>query len=432
MQRVTFSTNARAARPLNNATRRALKVRAATPSSAGKPAATPAKAAASTAAAAETAKSNEEQCVGVFCLEYDISNEPSKTAATWKPTIKVAVSGAAGNISNHLLFMLASGEVWGKDQPIALNLLGSERSREALEGVAMELEDSLFPLLREVNIGIDPRSVFEDCDWALLIGAQPRGPGMERGDLLEQNGKIFVEQGKALNEVADKNCKVLVVGNPCNTNTLIAMANAPGLAKENFHALTRLDENRAKCQLALKAGVFYETVTNVTIWGNHSTTQVPDFVNAQIGGEKAMDVIDDNEWLETDFTPAIQTRGGLLIKKWGRSSAASTAVSIADAIKSLVTPTPEGDWFSTAVCTDGNPYGIQEGIIFSMPCRSNGDGSYEIVDGLEINDWLRERIKKSEEELTKEAECVSHLTGKLGGACELVGEKADTMLPGEA
>ncbi|XRB19017.1 malate dehydrogenase [Pseudoscourfieldia marina] len=430
MQRVTFSTNARAARPLNIATRRALKVRAATPSSAGKPAATPAKAAASTAATTETAKSNEEQCVGVFCLEYDISNEPSKTAATWKPTIKVAVSGAAGNISNHLLFMLASGEVWGKDQPIALNLLGSERSREALEGVAMELEDSLFPLLREVNIGIDPRSVFEDCDWALLIGAKPRGPGMERGDLLEQNGKIFVEQGKALNEVADKNCKVLVVGNPCNTNTLIAMANAPGLAKENFHALTRLDENRAKCQLALKSGVFYSTVTNVTIWGNHSTTQVPDFVNARINNMPATEVISDREWLENEFAPCVATRGGALIKKWGRSSAASTAVSIADAIKALVTPTEPGDWFSSAVSTDGNPYGIEEGLVFSMPLRSKGDGGWEFVEDVIIDDWLRGKIKASEDELKKERDCVMHLMGMAGGSCELGPE--DTTLPGEA
>ena len=369
--------------------------------------------------------------LGVFKLEYDISKDDATKSADWNEPVIVAVSGAAGQISNHLLFKIASGEVYGQDQPVALRLLGSENSREALEGVAMELEDCLFPLLREVSIGIDPMDVFVDADWALLIGAKPRGPGMERADLLEMNGAIFVGQGKALNEVAKPTCKVCVVGNPCNTNALICMENAPNLDRKNFHALTRLDENRAKCQLALKAGVFYETVTNVTIWGNHSTTQVPDFVNAQIGGEKAMDVIDDSEWLEADFTPAIQTRGGLLIKKWGRSSAASTAVSIADAIKSLVTPTPEGDWFSSGVCTDGNPYGIEEGIVFSMPCRSTGDGSYEIVEGLEINDWLRERIKKSEDELTKEAECVSHLTGKLGGACELMGAEADTMLPGE-
>ena len=372
---------------------------------------------------------DEEKPLGVFKLEYDISNDLGKSSG-WKEPLVIAVSGAAGQISNHLLFKIASGEVYGQDQPIALRLLGSERSREALEGVAMELEDSLFPLLREVNIGIDPKLVFENADWALLIGAKPRGPGMERSDLLEMNGQIFVEQGKALNEVAKPTCKVCVVGNPCNTNALIAMENAPNLDRKNFHALTRLDENRAKCQLALKAGVFYETVTNVTIWGNHSTTQVPDFVNAKIDGESAVDVISDEAWLEEEFTPAIQTRGGLLIKKWGRSSAASTAVSIADAIKALVTPTREGDWFSSAVCTDGNPYGIAEGIIFSMPCRSTGDGSYEIVEGLEINDWLRERIQKSEDELTKEADCVSHLTGKNGGACELEGAE-DTALPGD-
>ena len=374
----------------------------------------------------------EEKPLGVFKLEYDISNDDAQKPKNWKEPVVVAVSGAAGQISNHLLFKIASGEVYGQDQPVALRLLGSERSREALEGVAMELEDSLFPLLREVNIGIDPMLVFQDADWALLIGAKPRGPGMERADLLEMNGAIFVEQGKALNAVAKPSCKVCVVGNPCNTNALIAMENAPNLDRRNFHALTRLDENRAKCQLALKAGVFYETVSNVTIWGNHSTTQVPDFVNARIDGAPAAEVIGDQDWLESEFTPAIQTRGGLLIKKWGRSSAASTAVSIADAIKALVTPTKEGDWFSSAVCTDGNPYGIAEGIVFSMPCRSTGDGSYEIVEGLEINDWLRERIQASEDELTKEADCVSHLTGKAGGACELQGAEADTMLPGEA
>ena len=386
----------------------------------------------------KTAKSSRSSLVvkaegssEVLKIEYNISQDDATKSAGWKAPIVVAVSGAAGQISNHLLFKIASGEVYGQDQPMILRLLGSERSKEALEGVAMELEDSLFPLLREVDIGIDPMLVFQDADWALLIGAKPRGPGMERSDLLEMNGQIFVEQGKALNEVAKPSCKVCVVGNPCNTNALICMSNAPNLDRKNFHALTRLDENRAKFQLALKAGVFFDTVSNVTIWGNHSTTQVPDFVNSKIGGERATDVIDDLQWLENDFTPAIQTRGGALIKKWGRSSAASTAVSIADAIKSLVTPTPEGDWFSSAVCTDGNPYGIAEGIIFSMPCRSTGDGSYEVVEGLEINDWLRERIKVSEDELTKEADCVSHLTGVMGGACE-INDAPDTTLPGEA
>lgn len=292
----------------------------------------------------------------------------------------------------------------------------------------MELEDSLYPLLREVSIGIKPEEVFEEADWALLIGAKPRGPGMERADLLDINGRIFVEQGKALEKVAKKTCKVMVVGNPCNTNALIAMENAPSIPRKNFHALTRLDENRAKCQLALKSGKFYTSVTNVTIWGNHSTTQVPDFVNAKIDGKPATEAIDDMEYLKSEFTPLVQTRGGALIKKWGRSSAASTAVSIADAIKSLVTPTPEGDWFSTAVITDGNPFGLEEGLVYSMPARSTGDGDYELVPDVVIDDYLRAAMNKSQDELLKEKECVGHLIGVEGAACAI---KEDTMLPGE-
>jgi len=279
--------------------------------------------------------------------------------STWKRTIRVVVTGAAGQIANHLLFMIASGEVFGRDQPVALQLLGSERSIDAVEGVAMELEDSLYPLLRQVTIGTDPHKVFEDADWAILIGAKPRGPGMERSDLLDINGQIFQAQGRALNEVASKNCKMMVVGNPCNTNALIGMENAPDLPRENWHALTRLDENRAKCQLGLKAGKFYTSVTNMCVWGNHSTTQVPDFVNAKIGGKRAPAVIRDAKWLKEEFTPTVATRGAALIKKWGRSSGASTAVSIADALRAFYTPTPEGDCFSSAVCTDGNPYGIE-------------------------------------------------------------------------
>ncbi|XP_031502671.1 malate dehydrogenase [NADP], chloroplastic-like [Nymphaea colorata] len=371
-------------------------------------------------------KSDSSQCYGVFCLTYDLKAEDE--TRSWKKMINVAVSGAAGMISNHLLFKLASGEVFGYDQPIALRLLGSEKSFEALEGVAMELEDSLYPLLREVSIGIDPYEVFKDAEWALLIGAKPRGPGMERADLLDINGQIFAEQGKALNAVASRNVKVIVVGNPCNTNALICLKNAPNIPARNFHALTRLDENRAKCQLALKAGVFYDKVSNVTIWGNHSTTQVPDFLNAKIHGLPVTKVITDMKWLKEEFTEKVQKRGGVLIKKWGRSSAASTAVSIVDAIRSLVTPTPEGDWFSTGVYTSGNPYGIAEGIVFSMPCRSKGDGDYELVEDVIIDDYLRQRIKKSEEELLAEKRCVAHLTGEGIAYCDL---PEDTMLPGE-
>ncbi|KAE7997122.1 hypothetical protein FH972_001780 [Carpinus fangiana] len=369
---------------------------------------------------------NKPECFGVFCLTYDLKAE--EETKSWKKLINIAVSGAAGMISNHLLFKLASGQVFGPDQPIALKLLGSERSFEALEGVAMELEDSLFPLLREVIISINPYEVFQDVEWALLIGAKPRGPGMERAGLLDINGQIFAEQGKALNAVASRNVKVIVVGNPCNTNALICLKNAPNIPPKNFHALTRLDENRAKCQLALKAGVFYDQVSNATIWGNHSTTQVPDFLNARINGLSVKEVIKDQKWLEEEFTEKVQKRGGVLIKKWGRSSAASTAVSIADAIRSLITPTPEGDWFSSGVYTNGNPYGVAEDIIFSMPCRSKGDGDYELVKDVIFDDYLLKRITKTEAELLAEKRCVAHLTGEGIAFCDL---PEDTMLPGE-
>ncbi|XP_051130916.1 malate dehydrogenase [NADP], chloroplastic [Andrographis paniculata] len=376
--------------------------------------------------AVNTEDPKKPECYGVFCLTYDLkADEETKS---WKKLINIAVSGAAGMIANHLLFKLASGEVFGPEQPIALKLLGSQRSFQALEGVAMELEDSLYPLLREVSIGIDPYEVFQDADWALLIGAKPRGPGMERAGLLDINGSIFADQGKALNAVASRNVKVIVVGNPCNTNALICLKNAPNIPAKNFHALTRLDENRAKCQLALKAGVFYDKVSNVTIWGNHSTTQVPDFLNAKIDGVPVKHVIKDNKWLEEEFTEMVQKRGGVLIQKWGRSSAASTAVSIVDAIRSLVTPTREGDWFSSGVYTTGNPYGIADDIVFSMPCRSNGDGDYELVKDVIFDDYLWNRIKKTEAELLAEKRCVAHLTGEGIAVCDLPG---DTMLPGE-
>uniref|UniRef100_A0A5B6ZEI5 Malate dehydrogenase [NADP], chloroplastic n=2 Tax=Davidia involucrata TaxID=16924 RepID=A0A5B6ZEI5_DAVIN len=369
---------------------------------------------------------NKPDCFGVFCVTYDLKAE--EETKSWKKLINIAVSGAAGMISNHLLFKLASGEVFGPDQPIALKLLGSERSFQALEGVAMELEDSLYPLLREVSIGINPYEVFQDAEWALLIGAKPRGPGMERADLLDINGQIFAEQGKALNAVASRNVKVMVVGNPCNTNALICLKNAPDIPAKNFHALTRLDENRAKCQLAHKAGVFYDQVSNVTIWGNHSTTQVPDFLNARINGLPVKKVINDAKWLAEEFTEKVQKRGGVLIKKWGRSSAASTAVSIVDGIRSLVTPTPKGDWFSSGVCTNGNPYGIAEDIVFSMPCRSKGDGDYELAMDVIFDNYLLERITKTEAELLAEKRCVAHLIGEGIAFCDL---PEDTMLPGE-
>ncbi|GMH13290.1 hypothetical protein Nepgr_015131 [Nepenthes gracilis] len=369
---------------------------------------------------------NNPDCYGVFCLTYDLKAE--EETKYWKKMVTIAVSGAAGMIANHLLFKLASGEVFGLDQPIALKLLGSERSFQALEGVAMELEDSLYPLLREVSISIDPYEVFQDAEWALLIGAKPRGPGMERADLLDINGKIFSEQGKALNAVASRNVKVIVVGNPCNTNALICLKNAPNIPARNFHALMRLDENRAKCQLALKAGVFYDNVSNMTIWGNHSTTQVPDFLNVRINGFPVKKVIKDHKWLEKEFTQKVQKRGGALIQKWGRSSGASTAVSIVDAMRSLITPTNEGDWFSSGVYTNGNPYGISEDLVFSMPCRSKGDGDYELVKDVIFDDYVRNRISKTEAELLAEKRCIAHLIGEGVPVCNL---PTDTMLPGE-
>eukprot|EP00803_Ostreobium_quekettii_P006890 evm.model.scf_64.17 EVM.evm.TU.scf_64.17 scf_64:137910-142967(+) len=361
-------------------------------------------------------------------LTYDLTDDASPIAKTQTKPVKVAVSGAAGQICNHLLFMLASGQVFGPDTPIKLQLLGSERSINAIEGVAMELEDSLYPLLREIDMGVDAYDVFEDADWALLIGAKPRTKGMERADLLEVNGRVFADQGRALNEVANRNVKVVVVGNPCNTNALIAMENAPSLSPKNFSALTRLDQNRARFQLALKAGVPFDAVSRVAIWGNHSTTQVPDWVNSQIGGAPAADVIGDEDWFKNEFTPNVAQRGAAVIQKWGRSSGASTAGSIADHVRSLVQPTPEGDCFSMAVSTKGNPYGITDGLFFSMPCRSSGNGDYEVIPGFAMDEWLREKIRASEEELVRERECVSHLIGLEGGACSIT---KDTMLPGE-
>ena len=368
-------------------------------------------------------------CYGSFCYNFEFERTEEALPSHWKPMIRVAVSGAAGQISNHLLFQIASGLTFGEDQPVALHLLGSDRSKDAVQGVAMELEDSCYPLLREVWISVEAEQAFRDVDWAILIGAKPRGPGMERADLLDINGQIFQMQGQALNKVANPDCKVVVVGNPCNTNALIAMENAPNLKRKNFHALTRLDQNRARSQLAVKSNCHYASVKNVAIWGNHSTTQVPDFVNATILGEPAEKVIDDQDWLEEEFTPVVQTRGAAVIKKWGRSSGASTAVSITDHIRSLLKPTEEGDCFCMAVCTDGNPYGIEEGLIYSMPLKSKGDGDYEIIQDFEVNDYLREKIVKSEEELRNEKNCVMHLIGEEGGNCDLIQE--DTMLPGE-
>lgn len=316
-----------------------------------------------------------------------------------KTPIKVAVTGGAGQIAYSLLFRIASGEVFGLDQHISLNILEVSEALKTLEGVKMELEDCAYPLLNEIIIGSDPKLIFKDIDWALLVGAKPRGPGMERKDLLTENGKIFIEQGKALDEVAKKEVKVLVVGNPCNTNALIALKNAPSLSPSNFFAMTRLDENRGMALLAIQAKKQVSTIQHFAIWGNHSSTQVPDFTHTTIEGKPLAEVIKDDSWLKSDFVARVQKRGAEIINARGKSSAASAANAAIDTIKSLLTPAD--DWFSVGVWSEGNPYGIDENLIYSFPCKLKG-GKWEIIKGLDVNDWLRERMKLSEKELVEE------------------------------
>jgi malate dehydrogenase len=315
-------------------------------------------------------------------------------------TRRIAVTGGAGQIAYNLLFRIASGEMLGFDQPIALHILEIPQALDALKGVAMELQDCAFPLLEEVIIGSDPRVVFKDIDLAILVGAKPRGPGMERKDLLEGNAKIFVEQGKALNEVASRDVRVLVVGNPCNTNALICAKNAPDLPPEHFFAMTRLDQNRAMAQLAVKADVPVRDVSPVTIWGNHSSTQVPDFVNATIKGKPAVDLL-DRSWLEGEFWTTVQKRGGAIIAARGKSSAASAANAAINAVQSLYEPT---ELCSMGVYSRGNPYGIDEDLIFSFPCRSSGEGELEIIADIPWDDFLRNKMAATEAELKEERE----------------------------
>ena len=323
-----------------------------------------------------------------------------------KPVKKIAVTGAAGQIAYSLLFRIAAGEMLGKDQPVALHLLELSEALPALQGVAMELEDCAFTLLKEIKMGSDPYQMFKGVDLALLVGAKPRGPGMERKDLLIDNSKIFIEQGRALNEVAASDVLVLVVGNPCNTNCLIAMNHAPKIAPSRFFAMMRLDQNRAVSMLANKAAVSVADVKQLTVWGNHSATQVPDFLNVKISGKALTEVIKDRRWLEQDFINAMQKRGAAVIAARGKSSAASAANAVIDTIKSLMVPTPEGEWFSIALHSDENPYGIKEGLIFSFPCRSHGDGRVEIVKGIKWDPVLKERIALTEAELLEERESI--------------------------
>ena len=325
-----------------------------------------------------------------------------------KTPIRIAITGAAGQIGYSLLFRLASGEVFGKDQPIALHLIEIPPAIPALNGVVMELHDCAFPLLREIVATADLDAGFQGVHWALLVGSVPRKAGMERGDLLNINGKIFTAQGKAIEENADPSVRILVVGNPCNTNAYIAMNNATNIPRDRWFAMTMLDENRAKSQLAQKAGVEVSEVSNMAIWGNHSATQYPDFHNAKIAGRLAKEVIPDQDWLENAFIETVQKRGAAIIKARGLSSAASAANAVLDTLKRLIEPTLGEDYFSVAVCSDGS-YGIPEGLICSFPVRVKSDYQWEIVSSLSVNDWSRIKINTTVEELEQESKLVNDL-----------------------
>ena len=329
-----------------------------------------------------------------------------------KKPIRVAVTGAAGQIGYALLPRIASGQMFGADQPVILHLIEipAEKPMQALSGVAMELDDCAFPLLRDMVLTSDLKQGFKDVSWALLVGSKPRGPGMERNDLIKENGPIFTGQGRAINDHAAKGCKVVVVGNPCNTNALIAMHNAPDVPRENFFAMTRLDENRAAAQLARKAGVHHTKVTNVAIWGNHSSTQFPDFENAQIDGKKATDVIKDRAWLEGDFIKTVQQRGAEIIKARGLSSAFSAANALVDHVRALQTATPAGRWTSLAVRSNGS-YDVEEGLISSFPVRCDGKGGWSIVEGVAVSPFAKSKIAATVAELKQERTVIKDLLG---------------------
>jgi malate dehydrogenase len=322
---------------------------------------------------------------------------------------RIAITGACGQISYSLLFRLINGDLFGKNEKIKLHLLDLPQFEEVLEAIEMELKDCASHVLDEVIIGSNPFKVFEGVNYAFLVGAKPRGPGMERNELLHENGKIFSLHGKALNETADKNVKVLVVGNPCNTNCLIAQKSAPSINPLNFHAMMRLDENRAKALLAEKSGFEVSKITDMTIWGNHSVTQVPDFYNAKIDGKDVLSVIKDEEWLKNEFIKSVQQRGASIIAKRGKSSAASAACAAVDAMKSLHFPTKPDNFYSTAYLSDGNSYGIADQLVFSFPSRTLEDGSIEIVKNLDWNEFLRQKIILTQNELKEERDLIKEL-----------------------
>ncbi|MDR6118704.1 malate dehydrogenase [Aeromicrobium sp. SORGH_AS981] len=321
--------------------------------------------------------------------------------------VKVAVTGAAGQIGYSLLFRLASGDLLGPDTPVQLRLLEITPALKALEGVVMELDDCAFPTLHSVEIGDDPREVFDGVNLALLVGARPRTKGMERGDLLEANGAIFTAQGKALNDVAADDVRIGVTGNPANTNALIALSNAPDIPAERFSALTRLDHNRAISQLAARTGSAVADIRRMTIWGNHSATQYPDLFHAEIGGRNAAEVVDDQAWIEDDFIPTVAKRGAAIIEARGASSAASAASATIDAARDWLQGSPDGDWVSMAVRSDGS-YGIPEGLVYSYPVTTR-DGDWSIVQDLEIDDFSRSRMDATAAELVEERDAVTAL-----------------------
>lgn len=323
-----------------------------------------------------------------------------------KSPVRVTVTGAAGQISYSLLFRIAAGEMLGTDQPVILQLLEITPALQALKGVAMELDDCAFPLLAGITCTDDANVAFKDTDYALLVGARPRGPGMERKDLLEANAAIFSAQGKAIDANASRDIKVLVVGNPANTNSLIAQRNAPSINPRQFTAMTRLDHNRAISQLAAKTGKTVNDVTNMTIWGNHSATQYPDLHQAKVSGAAAIDMI-DQAWYEADFIPTVQQRGAAIIEARGASSAASAANAAIAHMRSWALGTAAGDWVSMGVYSDGS-YGIAEGLIYSFPCTCK-DGDWSIVQGVEINDFSRAKMSATEQELCEERDAVAHL-----------------------
>ena len=328
-----------------------------------------------------------------------------------KKPIRVAVTGAAGQIGYSLLFRIASGEMLGKDQPVILQLLEipDEKAQKALTGVMMELDDCAFPLLAGMIPTADPNVAFKDVDVALLVGARPRGPGMERKDLLEANGKIFGPQGKALSDHASRDVKVLVVGNPANTNCLIAMKNAPGLKPSNFTAMMRLDHNRSLTQVAQKIGKPVASIKKLHVWGNHSATQYPDVFTAEVDGQKVWPMINDQKWLEDDFIPTIQKRGAAIIDARGLSSAASAANAAIEHVRDWVSGTRDGDWVSMGIASDGS-YGIPDGVIYGYPVTCKG-GKFEIVKGLEVSEFSRGRMQATLKELTEERDAIKHLLG---------------------